>query len=132
MQHTLAESGFTLDAEQIQDVLNSYNALSTFPDVQPTLDKLKSNPNLKAVVFSNGTHEMVSSSINNSPDLSPYASTFDDIIVVEECRKFKPDPHTYHHLARKVGKDIDDKQQMSEIWLVSGNPFVSLKGIGLR
>ena len=103
--------------------MKAYDSLSCFPDVQPMLEKLRSVRDLKAVVFSNGTHSMVSSSVNNSPDLSLYSNIFSDIVVVDDCRKFKPAPETYHHLAQKMGKDIDDAKQMSEIWLVSSNPF---------
>ena len=103
--------------------MKAYDSLSTFPDVQPMLDKLKQTKNIKKVIFSNGTHSMVSSSVQNSPDLSPYAEIFDDIVSVEDVRKFKPAPETYTHLAEKVGKDAHNKEQMAEIYLVSGNPF---------
>ena len=134
LQHTLAEAGLTLGDEQTQDILKSYDSLSTFPDVQPMLEKLKSSQNLKAVIFSNGTHEMVFSSVNNSPDLSPHAGMFDDIVVVEECRKFKPAPEVYHHLAQRVGKEVNDKEHMEQIWLISGNPFdiVGGRSVGMN
>lgn len=103
--------------------MRAYDSLSGFPDVKPAMEKLKANPDLRAVVFSNGTHQMVSSSVNNSPDLSSYSTVFDDIVVVEPVRKFKPCPETYHHLARTLGKNIDDENEMASIWLVSGNPF---------
>jgi 2-haloacid dehalogenase len=77
---------------------------------------------------------MVSSSVQNSPDLSPHAKMFDDIVSVEDIRKFKPAPETYHHLAQKVGKDIHQKEQMEEIFLVSGNPFdvVGGRAVGMN
>jgi 2-haloacid dehalogenase len=88
----------------------------------------------KKVIFSNGTDKMVSSSVRNSPDLSPYAGHFDEIVTVDACRKFKPAPETYHHLAQKVGKNVDDKKEMGEIWLVSGNPFdvVGGRAVGMN
>lgn len=114
--------------------MKAYDSLSTFPDVQPMLDKLKGAKDIKKVIFSNGTHSMVSSSVQNSPDLSPHAEVFDDIVSVEDIRKFKPAPETYHHLAQKVGKHIDHKDQMGEIWLVSGNPFdvVGGRAVGMN
>jgi len=114
--------------------MKAYDSLSCFPDVEKTLQSLKSAPDIKAVVFSNGTHSMVSSSVNNSPDLSPHAKTFSDIVVVEEVKKYKPAPEAYHHLAKKVGKDITDKEQMQQIWLVSGNPFdvVGARAVGMN
>ena len=132
--HALAESGVTLNEDDTETMMKSYDSLSTFPDVQPMLDKLKSTKGIKRVIFSNGTHDMVSSSVKNSPDLSPHAEIFDDIVSVEECRKFKPAPETYHHLARRVGKNEDNANEMSEIWLVSGNPFdvVGGRAVGLN
>ena len=115
-------------------MMKAYDSLSTFPDVQPMLEKLKETKDIKRVIFSNGTHEMVSSSVKNPPDLSPYADMFDEIVSCEATRKFKPAPETYHHLAEKVGKDVDNKEQMGEVWLVSGNPFdvVGGRAVGMN
>ena len=128
LSHALAESGVTLDDDQNAAMMESYDSLSAFSDVSPMLEKLKATTGIKSVIFSNGTHEMVSSSVKNSPDLSPYADVFDGIVSVEDTRKFKPAPETYHHLAEKVGKDTHDAKQMGEIWLVSGNPFDIIGG----
>ncbi|KAL6236709.1 hypothetical protein BDW75DRAFT_229355 [Aspergillus navahoensis] len=49
-------------------------------DVQPVLTQLSEIPTITAVVFSNGTQSMVSNSLQNSPDLSPHASVFTDIV----------------------------------------------------
>ncbi|KAL8695766.1 MAG: hypothetical protein Q9224_003176 [Gallowayella concinna] len=83
------------------------------------------------VVFSNGTQQMVGNSVRKSPDLSPYSEVFQNIVTVEEVGKFKPHPDVYHHLAKKVGKG---KEQMNDIWLVSGNPFdvVGAKAVGMK
>ena len=134
LNHTLAESGVSLSDADSEALMQAYDSLSTFPDVQPMLDKLKEVKDIKKVIFSNGTHSMVSSSVKNSPDLSPHAKMFDDIVSVEDVRKFKPAPETYLHLAQKVGKDIHDMEQMGEIFLVSGNPFdvVGGRAVGMN
>lgn len=74
---------------------------------------------------------MVGNSVNSSPDLSPHASVFKDLVTVEEVKCFKPCANVYHHLAEKVGKD---KHSMHEIWLVSGNPFdvVGARAVGMK
>lgn len=95
LNHALAESGVSLNDEDSEGVMKAYDSLSTFPDVQPMLDKLKDTKDIKRVIFSNGTHDMVYSSVRNSPDLSPHANIFDDIVSVDEVRKFKPAPETY-------------------------------------
>lgn len=104
-------------------MMKAYDSLSTFPDVHPALEKLKEIKGIRMVIFSNGTYDMVSSSVRNSPDLSPFANDFNDLVVVEHCRRYKPAHEVYQHLADKTGKDTFDAQAMSEIWLVSGNPF---------
>lgn len=111
--------------------MHAYDSLSTFPDVEPALKKIASNPNITAVVFSNGTKSMVSNSVTKSPDLSPHASVFKDIVTVDDVKMFKPAPEVYMHLAQKVGKE---KAQMGDMWLVSGNPFdvVGARAAGMQ
>ncbi len=136
--HALAESSIELNDDQIEDLMQQYDRLDAFPDVAPMLQTLTSAEHeqiiTKKVIFSNGTEAMVSSSVKNSPSLSPYAHHFDDIVTVDECRKFKPAPETYHHLAAKVGKDVNDRKAMGEVWLVSGNPFdvVGGRAVGMN
>lgn len=110
--------------------MSAYDSLSTFPDVSPALQTLSTITSITAVVFSNGTTSMVSNSVHKSPDLSPHASVFKDLIVVEEVKKFKPAPLAYEHLARKLGKE----GKMDEIWLISGNPFdvVGARAVGMQ
>lgn len=131
LRHALAESSVSLEQKDMDDLMRAYDSLSTFPDVAPAMKSISKEANIHAVVFSNGTHGMVSSSVNNSPDLSPYASVFKDIVVIEEVKKFKPAPEVYQHLARKVGKSEKD---MSSMWLISGNPFdiVGAKAVGMQ
>ncbi|KAL8691987.1 MAG: hypothetical protein Q9218_002895, partial [Villophora microphyllina] len=119
------------DDEATSSLLSAYDSLSTFPDVGPALEALTKTPSITPVVFSNGTQQMVGNSVHHSPDLSPYSKVFHDIITIEEVKKFKPHPDVYHHLASKVGKS---KEQMNEMWLVSGNPFdiVGAKAMGMK
>ncbi|KAL3485983.1 HAD-like domain-containing protein [Aspergillus germanicus] len=130
LRHTVAEHDETLDDDAIATLMKAYDNLSTFPDVKPTLTQLASNPRITPVVFSNGTQNMVSNSVNLSPDLSPHASVFSDIISIQSVRQFKPAPATYFHLAEKVGKS----SALEEIWLVSGNPFdiMGARSVGLN
>jgi len=114
--------------------MQAYDSLFTFPDVGPALEALQQKPNIHAVVFSNGTHSMVSSSVHNSPDLKPHASVFKDVVVVEEVKRYKPAPEVYRHLAKTVGKDPSSQKDMGSMWLVSGNPFdiVGAKAVGMK
>ncbi|KAL8681069.1 MAG: hypothetical protein Q9186_002781 [Xanthomendoza sp. 1 TL-2023] len=132
LQHAIAENGLSPpDEAALASVMAAYDSLSTFPDVGPALESLAKASSITPVVFSNGTQQMVGNSVRKSPDLSPYSEVFQNIITVEEVGKFKPHPDVYHHLAKKVGRG---KEQMNDIWLVSGNPFdvVGAKAVGMK
>ena len=119
LEHTLAAHSLSLTTDEVEDFMRAYDSLSTFPDVSPALETLSKESSITPVVFSNGTHSMVSTSVKKSPDLAPHSSVFKDLIVVEEVKKYKPHPDVYAHLASKVGKE----GKMGDMWLVSGNPF---------
>ncbi|KAF2704265.1 HAD-like protein [Pleomassaria siparia CBS 279.74] len=111
-------------------LLESYNTLSVFPDVPPLFSHLTASPHMHACVFSNGTADMISASLTQSPDLAPHAHLFRHVVVVEPVGKFKPHPAVYTHLLTTVGKADD----AGDVWLISGNPFdvVGANAIGMR
>ena len=134
LNHALAEDSCELSKEDIDKLMKAYDSLSTFPDVQPALKALKDKADtIQAVVFSNGTQSMVSSSVRSSPDLGPHSDVFAKIVTVESVKRFKPAPEVYQHLAREVGKGIN-AQSMSSMWLISGNPFdvVGARAAGMQ
>ena len=120
LKQVLMEHRLELDDSNVESVMRAYNSLSTFPDVDKALRAVSENQNITAVVFSNGDESMVGSSVKESPDLKQHASVFSELVTVENIKKFKPSPDVYSHLAEVVGKAQD---QMSEMWLISGNPF---------
>lgn len=100
--------------------MTAYDSLSTFPDVEKALERIRSSSVLTAVIFSNGQNSMVENSVLRSADLGPQAATFDKIVTVDSVKKYKPTPDVYQYLAAQVGKA---PHQLKDIWLVSGNPF---------
>ncbi|KIW11619.1 haloacid dehalogenase, type II [Exophiala spinifera] len=115
--HALAEHGVGLEDQALDKLMLAYDSLSTFPDVNPALERLRDNSNVECVVFSNGTHAMVTNSVNGSQDLD--SSVLKGTVSIDDIRIYKPAPETYHHLARKTGKE----NEMDKVWLISGNPF---------
>ena len=82
---------FQIDISMKNELLNLYRVLSTFPEVNETLKKLKKK-NYKLAILSNGTptllKELVSS--NNLENI------FDDVMSVEEVKIYKPHPNVYN------------------------------------
>ncbi|EED23884.1 haloacid dehalogenase, type II [Talaromyces stipitatus ATCC 10500] len=117
LRHALSEAAVRLEEDQIDQLMDEYDHLSTFPDVTPALQNLTKRPDIKTVIFSNGTKQMVSNSVFRSQDLSPHASLFTDLVTVEDVKAYKPAPAVYEHLAVSTGT------QMGDIWLISANPF---------
>jgi 2-haloacid dehalogenase len=122
LHHALSESSESLSQDAIESLMKAYDALDTFPDVEPALKALAEDASIDAYVFSNGTDAMVSSSVKSSPSLAPHARVFKELITVEEAGCYKPDVRVYRLLATRVGKGTE-KGGMGSVWLVSGNPF---------
>jgi 2-haloacid dehalogenase len=129
--HALAEIDEQLGNSEIASLMEAYDSLSTFPDVNPALGRIAADPTIHAVVFSNGSRSMVSNSVMHSKNLALHASVFQDLITVDEVQRYKPSRASYQHLAEKVGKH---PSEMKELWLVSGNPFdvVGARSMGMN
>lgn len=131
MLHALADNNEQLSDDHIEHLMQAYNDLSTFSDVNPALTQIAADPSIQAVIFSNGTKTMLSNSVLRSKDLSPHASVFQDIVTVDEVQQYKPSKASYEHLAKQTGQD---PLQMSKLWLISGNPFdiVGARATGMQ
>ena len=51
LQHALAEHAVSLEEAGIESLMQAYDSLSTFPDVEPALKELSSNERVSCVVF---------------------------------------------------------------------------------
>ncbi|KAJ3955951.1 hypothetical protein N0V92_007498 [Colletotrichum tropicale] len=124
LKHAVAEKKLALSKEDEERLMDAYNGLQTFPEIKDVLEIVENAPTIDAYVFSNGTDDMVGTSMKTSPDLSRMSHVFGPtrLITVEEVQCFKPSPKTYEHFARKVGMS----DQKSAIWLISSNPFDAL------
>jgi 2-haloacid dehalogenase len=131
LRHALADNNEQLSDNNIEDLMQAYDSLSTFSDVNPALTQIAADPTIQAVIFSNGTKTMMSNSVLRSKDLSPHASIFQDIVTVDEVKQYKPSKASYEHLAKQTGHN---PLQMSKLWLISGNPFdiVGARATGMQ
>ncbi|KAJ5500410.1 hypothetical protein N7453_009461 [Penicillium expansum] len=129
--HALADNNEQLSNDNIEHLMQAYDSLSAFSDVDPALTHIATDPTIQAVIFSNGTRAMVYNSVLRSKDLSPHASVFQDIVTVDEVQQYKPSKASYEHLAKQTGQD---PSQMNKLWLISGNPFdiVGARATGMQ
>jgi 2-haloacid dehalogenase len=112
LDYALATVGRELAPEQKDDLIERYNDLERFSDVEPGLERLKEAGHAM-IVFSNGAPHMLEA-LMDSAELRPY---FQGFVSVDEVKTYKPAPETYRHAAWRLGRPI------GEVRLVSSNPF---------
>ena len=112
LDYALSATGHSLNIQQKNSLMAQYNDLERFADVEPGLKRLK-DQGYTMVVFSNGSHAMLTS-IMNAANLNPY---FKGFVSVDEVKVYKPSPIVYRHVANCLGRSID------EVRLISSNPF---------
>lgn len=111
--------------------MRAYDSLHVFPEIPSALKAVQgSGGAIEAYVFSNGTDDMVKTSVETSPDLEPYAAVFKGFVTVHGLQVFKPDRRVYHDLVSKVEKE----GRADEVWVVTANPFdaVGARAAGLQ
>jgi 2-haloacid dehalogenase len=112
LDYALAATGHSLETQRKNVLMAQYNDLERFADVEPGLQRLK-EAGYTMVVFSNGSPAMLTG-IMNAANLHPY---FNGFVSVDEVKVYKPSPIVYKHVAKSLGRPIE------QIRLVSSNPF---------
>jgi len=112
LDYALAAAGRELETDQKDVLINQYNNLERFPDVEPGLERLKEAGHTM-VVFSNGTPQMLDG-LMDAAELRPY---FQGYVSVDEVKVYKPSPKVYRHVAERLGRP------RGEVRLISSNPF---------
>ncbi|SDL19036.1 2-haloacid dehalogenase [Modicisalibacter muralis] len=104
-------------------LMTSYARLPAFVDVAEALERMAEN-GIRRVAFSNGSRQAVTGLLEQARIIQH----FDDIVSVEEVKRFKPDPVVYAHLRSRLEAAADDT------WLISSNPFdvIGAKHAGLH
>ena len=107
---------FKIDASMKNELLDLYKVLSTYPEVQEVLNKLKEK-GCKLSILSNGTPALLDQLVksNNLEDL------FNDIFSIEEVGIYKPDSKVYDLPIKKYQIQIKEVAFLSaNTWDVSG------------
>ncbi len=123
LDYALAATGHNLDVQQKNSLMAQYNDLERFADVEPGLQRLK-NAGYTMVVFSNGSPSMLTA-IMSAANLQTY---FQGFVSVDEVKVYKPSPAVYRHVAKRLGRPVD------EVRLISSNPFdvIGAQSAGMR
>ena len=106
---------FKIDSSMKNELLDLYKVLSTFPEVNETLNKLKER-NYKLSILSNGTPSLLNELVRSNN----LENIFDDIFSVEEVKTYKPDPNVYNIPIKKYQFEKNDFAYLSaNTWDVS-------------
>ena len=81
---------FKINNSMKNELLNLYKILSTFPEVNNVLKKLKQK-NFKLVILSNGTPDLLNELVKSNN----LEKIFDDIFSIETVGVYKPDSKVY-------------------------------------
>ena len=73
------------------ELLDLYFKISAFEEVEEGLKKIKKNKT-KTAILSNGSYDMLNSAVKNSK----FDELINEVISVDECKKFKPHRDVYN------------------------------------
>ena len=99
--YTLGLNGMESSADEVKQVMASWQELSPFPEVRVALERLKDR--YKLVVLSNGDPDFLEHLVKNRVNWA-----FDDVISVTEFGVFKPHPTVYLGAAGVLGLEVGE------------------------
>jgi 2-haloacid dehalogenase len=86
------------DSPLRERLMGLYLRLETYPDVEPTLSRLKARA-MKLAILSNGSPKMLSAAVENSG----ISALLDAVLSVERVGVFKPHPSVYQMAVDEFG-----------------------------
>ena len=107
---------FNIDNSMKNELLSLYKVLSTFPEVNEVLKKLKEKK-YKIAILSNGTPSLINELVkSNNLD-----NMFDDVFSIEQVNVYKPDNKVYDIPIQKYKIQNDEVVFLSaNTWDISG------------
>ena len=108
--YTLALNGIEAPRTEVRDLMQSWQQLAPFPDVLPSLERLK--PRYRLVALSNGDPDHLDHLVRNR-----IRWNFDEVISVRVVGAFKPHPSVYRRAATILGLEV------GQCLMVSANSF---------
>ena len=116
---------FEIDENMRSELLNLYKILSTYPEVEKTLEELK-RKNFKLAILSNGTPDLLNQLVKSN-SLQEF---FDDIFSIETVGIYKPNADVYNIPIKKYNISKNEVLFLSSnTWDVSGGGNFGYKSI---
>ena len=116
---------FEIDQNMRSELLNLYKILSTYPEVEKTLEELK-RKNFKLAILSNGTPDLLNQLVKSN-SLQEF---FDDIFSIETVGIYKPNADVYNIPIKKYNISKNEVLFLSSnTWDVSGGGNFGYKSI---
>ena len=116
---------FEIDQNMRSELLNLYKILSTYPEVEKTLEELK-RKNFKLAILSNGTPDLINQLVKSN-SLQEF---FDDIFSIETVGIYKPNADVYNIPIKKYNILKNEVLFLSSnTWDVSGGGNFGYKSI---
>lgn len=112
LDYCCAVYGMKLSRQERQALLESYQVLPAFPDVEQTLSNLRKS-DCRIFAFSNGKPDDVITLLRQAR----IEKLLDGVISTDAIKSFKPNPAVYAYFLRQSAAVA------AESWMVSGNPF---------
>ena len=112
LDYTSSYFKVALNQKAKDELINAYNNLPTFHDVESSLAILNST-GFRIFALSNGSANTVELLLNNAN----IRSYFLDIVSVDEIKSYKPNPDVYSHFLTRA------EALRENAWLISSNPF---------
>ncbi len=85
------------------ELLDLYFKIGAFEEVEEVLRKIKKNK-IKTAILSNGSYDMLNSAVKNSK----FDELINEVISVDECKKFKPHRDVYNLVMDKFNINKKD------------------------
>ncbi len=119
-----ANQGIALTEEEAKEALAPIRSLPPHPEVKESLQKLK-NAGYIMAALSNSSNEALAMQLKNA-GLSHY---FNEILSIEDIKKYKPDSEVYQWAARKLGVHPNECMMIAAHgWDIAGALWAGWRG----
>lgn len=113
LDYCIDRFGISMTRDQYSSLIKRYQSLPAYDDVTDCLGSISERREIHIYALTNGPKGDVETLLEHAA-ISRY---FEDIVSVDEIKKYKPDPAVYQHFLDRSGAGAKDS------WLISSNAF---------